>query len=216
MPEYLAPGVYVEEVSYRSKSIEGVSTTTTGFVGPTRYGPIDEEPDVVTSLIEFERTYGDGQRLAFADVEHMHNFMWHAARAFFEQGGRRLYVRRVFTPQGDDQGFAAAPLPAAGGDPADSVLIRARFPGVVGAARVRITLQLAQNALVSDGQGGRRLNGVLDRDIVYVSQGASPPGAVGEFFRAAAVIGETGESTWQFAREGDTIALEELAVRDDP
>ena len=37
MPEYLAPGVYVEEVSFRSKSIEGVSTTTTGFVGPARY-----------------------------------------------------------------------------------------------------------------------------------------------------------------------------------
>ena len=31
MPEYLAPGVYVEEVSYRSKSIEGVSTSTNGF-----------------------------------------------------------------------------------------------------------------------------------------------------------------------------------------
>ena len=30
MPEYLAPGVYVEETSYRPKSIEGVSTTTTG------------------------------------------------------------------------------------------------------------------------------------------------------------------------------------------
>ena len=39
MPEYLAPGVFVEEVSYRSKSIEGVSTTTTGFVGPTRSAP---------------------------------------------------------------------------------------------------------------------------------------------------------------------------------
>ena len=50
MPEYLAPGVYVEEVSFRSKSIEGVSTTTTGFVGPTRYGPIDDEPELLTSL----------------------------------------------------------------------------------------------------------------------------------------------------------------------
>jgi CheY-like chemotaxis protein len=39
MPEYLAPGVFVEEVSYRAKSIEGVSTTTTGFIGPTRDGP---------------------------------------------------------------------------------------------------------------------------------------------------------------------------------
>ena len=33
MPEYLAPGVYVEEVSFRAKSIEGVSTSTAGFVG---------------------------------------------------------------------------------------------------------------------------------------------------------------------------------------
>ena len=40
MPEYLAPGVYVEEVSFRSKSIEGVPTSTTGFVGLTRSGPV--------------------------------------------------------------------------------------------------------------------------------------------------------------------------------
>ena len=40
MPEYLAPGVYVEEVSFRSKSIEGVPTSTTGFAGVTRYGPV--------------------------------------------------------------------------------------------------------------------------------------------------------------------------------
>lgn len=30
MPEYLAPGVYVEEVSYRSKAIDGVATTGVG------------------------------------------------------------------------------------------------------------------------------------------------------------------------------------------
>ena len=40
MPEYLAPGVYVEEVSFRAKSIEGVPTSTTGFAGITRYGPV--------------------------------------------------------------------------------------------------------------------------------------------------------------------------------
>ena len=40
MPEYLAPGVYVEETSFRAKSIEGVGTSTTAFVGPTRKGPM--------------------------------------------------------------------------------------------------------------------------------------------------------------------------------
>ena len=39
MPEYLAPGVYVEEISFRAKSIEGVSTTTTGFVGADALRP---------------------------------------------------------------------------------------------------------------------------------------------------------------------------------
>src|SRR6266496_2392410 len=98
MPEYLAPGVYVEEVSYRSKSIEGVSTSTTAFVGPTRYGPVDEDLDVLTSLIDFERVYGDRQPLFFAlggaATETRTNFMWQAARAYFENGGSRLYVKR--------------------------------------------------------------------------------------------------------------------------
>src|ERR1044072_4982048 len=115
MPEYLAPGVYVEEVSFRSKSIEGVSTTTTGFIGPARYGPVDMEPDVITSLGEFERVYGDRQKLQYGDVA-MDNYLWHAARAFFQEGGRRLYVSRVFRPAADDDdGRARATLPTSGG-----------------------------------------------------------------------------------------------------
>src|SRR5262245_55360357 len=106
MPEYLAPGVYVEEVSYRAKSIEGVSTTTTGFIGPTRYGPVEDEPDILTSLGEFERVYGDRGQLVY-DGRAMDNFVWHAVRAFFEQGGRRLYVKRVFRPDGTSDGQAS-------------------------------------------------------------------------------------------------------------
>ena len=39
MPEYLTPGVYVEEVSFRAPSIEGVGTSTAGFAGVTLTGP---------------------------------------------------------------------------------------------------------------------------------------------------------------------------------
>ena len=49
MPEYLAPGVYVEEVSFRSKSIEGVATSTTGYAGLTRYGPVQYAGGPATS-----------------------------------------------------------------------------------------------------------------------------------------------------------------------
>src|SRR5215216_5799226 len=90
MPEYLAPGVYVEETSFRSKSIEGVSTTTTGFIGPARYGPLDLEPEIITSLGEFERTYGDRQQLNFSDATGMDNYLWHAARSLFEAGNMRV------------------------------------------------------------------------------------------------------------------------------
>src|SRR6185295_1805126 len=97
MPEYLAPGVYVEETSFRSKSIEGVSTTTTGFVGPCRYGPVDLEPDIITSLSEFERVYGDRLPLQFDKGSNpTRNFISYAVSAFFEEGGKRLYIARVF------------------------------------------------------------------------------------------------------------------------
>lgn len=41
MPEYLAPGVYVEEIQTGNKPIEGVSTSTTGLVGITERGPVN-------------------------------------------------------------------------------------------------------------------------------------------------------------------------------
>ncbi len=87
--------------------IEGVSTTTAGFVGPAGSGPLDH-PEVVTSLAEFERVYGDGDPLVFSDrTEPMDDYLWHAARAFFDQGGRRLYVQRIAEPNGRRPGLMA-------------------------------------------------------------------------------------------------------------
>src|SRR5712691_8220894 len=101
MPEYLAPGVFVEETSFRSKSIEGVSTTTTGFIGPCRFGPVDIDNEIVTSKTEFERVYGNGRPLDFGGGTVLHNYLWHGERSFFEEGGKRLYVSRVFRKKSD-------------------------------------------------------------------------------------------------------------------
>ena len=100
MPEYLAPGVYVEEVSFRSKSIEGVSTSTAAFVGPTRKGPLSGTPEVITSFGDFERIYGGltepvVRRRARSSI----NYLAHAVNAFFTNGGARLYVARTFMPR---------------------------------------------------------------------------------------------------------------------
>src|SRR3546814_15149456 len=56
MPEYLAPGVYIEEVSSGLRPIEGVSTSNAGLAGGTARGPMDVR--LVTSFPVFERLYG--------------------------------------------------------------------------------------------------------------------------------------------------------------
>jgi phage tail sheath protein FI len=221
MPEYLAPGVYVEEVSYRSKSIEGVSTTTTGFIGPTRYGPIDLEPDIITSVIEFERIYGDRQKLNFRDVGSMDNYLWHAVRAFFEEGGKRLYIVRTFRPADNNplSGVARTMIPDNAPETSlrertlerrfpDAVHIRARFPGELGNMRLRLTLRVGENILRGEpdpDQPGRLLpafGALQPNDIVLISDITnpigSPPGSA-TFYRAEKTFDPVRkEDTWTF------------------
>ena len=211
MPEYLAPGVFVEETSFRSKTIEGVSTTTTGFIGPARFGPIHLEPDIVTSLTEFEQTFdpfGGGSELNFSGISDVPNFLWHAVRAFFTEGGKRLYISRVFkrlqgdyAPIGDTDDAGAATrvdqLYADGHARVDSaatggVRIRARHPGAAANLRVRVSLKGSANVLVAgepdpvSGAATATLRSVTDLDLVWLrSQGTSPSGpATGAFYLA--------------------------------
>lgn len=96
MPDH-SPGVYVEETG-QPHSIPSLSTSTAGFVGPTHTGPLVLPVAPITSLADFEQIYGGSQPMQFENTSTMPNFMWHAARAFFENGGTSLYVSRVFSP----------------------------------------------------------------------------------------------------------------------
>ncbi|HET6438797.1 MAG TPA: phage tail sheath subtilisin-like domain-containing protein [Anaeromyxobacter sp.] len=205
MPEYLAPGVFVEETSFRSKSIEGLSTTTTGFIGPARYGPIDLANELVTSVVEFEQTYGNRRQLSFNDAGTLHNYLWHGVRAFFEEGGKRLYVSRVFRQRDgtDYTGFDdtvavtdTAPLYPDGharallggsGMGQNTLLVYARYPGDAGNAKVRFTLRVGQSVLSFDPQGQAKLGGIGDWDVVLIRRDGSPPTSppgMGAFFLA--------------------------------
>jgi hypothetical protein len=152
MPEYLAPGVYVEEVSFRSKSIQGVPTSTTGFAGLTHYGPVQylngpkaTEPRVVTSYAEFERVYGgleqfDGYLAATLKPPQLPlPYLAHAARAFFLNGGSLLYISRIYNPLSpDDNGVASAPVPIAS-QPPSVANFSARWPGALGNVLVTVS-----------------------------------------------------------------------------
>lgn len=179
MPEYLAPGVYVEETSFRSKSIEGVSTSTAGFVGPTRFGPTRGVPELVTSFADFQRIYGTMDQLDWKGSK-AHNFLAHGVRTFFEEGGSRLYVARVFRQAGESSGIATLVLPEMtedtdpGAAPEPGVLrLAARYPGAMGNMRVTFNLRLGQNILAATEQG-MVLRGINNYDVIYLKTGADP------------------------------------------
>jgi len=224
MPEYLAPGVYVEEVSFRSKSIEGVSTTTSGFIGPTAYGPTNSDLEIITSLEEFERIYGSGEKLVFTDAtgsssQEMDNFMWHGLRAFFAEGGTRAYVARVFLPRTDEDGRAKKGIKV--GDVDDGIMVSARFPGAAGQMRVRFTLRLGPNILGKELVNPsipniyRPLLGTLtDKDIVWIDDESSPPNSPlqgGDFYRANRLFDPViKDYKWTFTNSNGTITAESL------
>ncbi len=97
MTEPVSPGVYIQEPG-QPHSIQGLPTSIAGFVGPTHSGPLVLPDAPLTSLTEFERIYGGSEPMQFEDASAaVPNFLWHAARAFFANGGSSLYVSRVFS-----------------------------------------------------------------------------------------------------------------------
>jgi uncharacterized protein len=94
VPEFLSPGVYIEEVPFSSRPIPGVSTSTTGFVAVTGRGPL---LGPLTSFTEFERVAipNPGINLPLA------------VRGFFENGGQRCFISQFAATDPLESGLAA-------------------------------------------------------------------------------------------------------------
>lgn len=189
MPEYLAPGVYVEEVSFRSKSIQGVPTSTTGFAGLTHYGPVQylngpraTEPRLLTSYAEFERVYGglepfdDGLVATLQSPQQPLPYLAHAARAFFLNGGSLLYVSRIYhAPSDSDNGVASAPvtIPLT---PPSMARFKARWPGAYGNVLVTVTAVRGGDVGVHVGPGAQVSGGASTGTILEVVPAGAQPG----------------------------------------
>src|SRR3954452_19123129 len=85
MPEYLAPGVFIEEIERGPRPIEGGATSTAAFFGETERGPT--RPRLITSYNDYLRYFGG----AFGPDK----YMPYALSGFFENGGRRAYICRI-------------------------------------------------------------------------------------------------------------------------
>ncbi len=123
MAEYLSPGVYVEEFDSGASPMEGVGTSTAGFVGLAQKGPVEGVPQLVTNFSDFRRIYG-GYLSAneFGD----YRFLAYAVESFFTNGGARCYVMRV-APSDSKRAVGAAPSKDAA-----ALCIMAKDPGTWG------------------------------------------------------------------------------------
>lgn len=130
MPEYLTPGVIIEEIERGPRPIEGVTTSTSAFLGETERGPT--KPRLVTSYKEFQRWFGG----VFGDDK----FLPYAVAGFFENGGRRLFACRIV-------GENAAPASVEFGD----FTVRAVGPGTWGK---RIWAEVRDSTTKRPAEGG--------------------------------------------------------------
>ena len=95
MAEYLSPGVYVEEYDSGSRAIEGVGTSTAGFVGMAEKGPSIGAPVFIGNVAEFRRVFG-GYLTEFTYGPN--RYLANSVEQFFANGGTRCFVSRVVAP----------------------------------------------------------------------------------------------------------------------
>jgi phage tail sheath protein FI len=188
MPEYLAPGVYVEEVSYRASTIEGVPTSTTGFAGLAPFGPVYYlggpstcEPLLVTSFPEFELAHGKLDQI-FVGGQWRLPYLAHAARAFFLNGGQLLYISRVFKPNSGDTALGVASVPFQVPTPTQgSATWRARWPGSMGNVAITTTVTRSRDVGLHTGTAPFAITAKTGTIVEVVPVGGQLPAATAAF-----------------------------------
>jgi phage tail sheath protein FI len=117
MPATLTyPGVYIEEIPSGVRTITGVATSITAFLGRAARG-LTNEPTTINSFGDFERRFGT------LDVNYP---MSYAVRDFYLNGGSQAIIVRLYKQSGDATGRAKN----------DDVKLEAASPGTWGNSMV--------------------------------------------------------------------------------
>ncbi len=111
MAEYLSPGVYVEEFDSGIKAMEGVGTSTAGFIGMAQKGPTRGLPVLITSMADYQRRFGGYlPERTHGDMR----FLPYAVEQFFNNGGSTCYVMRVCKEKTEESGDNGGAVSARG------------------------------------------------------------------------------------------------------
>lgn len=104
----------MEEFDSGVKAMEGVGTSTAGFVGLAEKGPILDRPVLLTSMAEYQRRFGG----YLPELEYgAYRFLPNAVEQFFTNGGRVCYVMRVAPEDAVAAQSAPGPIQVTARDP---------------------------------------------------------------------------------------------------
>ena len=144
MPAQLSyPGVYIEEIPSGVRTITGVATSITAFVGRALSGPVNEAV-TINNFGDYERIFGGlwlGSSMSFA------------ARDFFLNGGGQAVIVRLFAPTDAEQQKARADAEAQAGTAADAVIAAATAANIAANTDADIAAA-AQAAVAAAGAPG--------------------------------------------------------------
>jgi uncharacterized protein len=191
MPATLTyPGVYIEEIPSGVRTITGVATSITAFIGRARKGP-PNEPTEINNFGDFERQFG-GLGLDYP--------MSYAVRDFYlNQGNRAVIVRLFKAPAADGAPAGGGGVPPAGGGGA---------PAGGGGAPAG-----GGGAPVGGGAPAPAVNGAARFTVDDLKLVASSPGEWGKKVRATIDV-EVSKETRTRLGIGKDDALFNLAIRD--
>lgn len=185
------PGVYVEELASGTRTIVGVSTSVTAFVGRAPRGPVGE-PVTVNSFGEYARVFGGHWK---------ESSLASAVNAYFLNGGSTAVIVRLYAPLGsDDDGVA---VPATG----PLSLVAASQGGWASSLRVTVDTNVSGEAATGLG--------VTEHDLfnLTISDG-SDDGA--EEHRNLTIVDSARRVDLVLARESDLVRWKgSLAAKDD-
>lgn len=102
MPEYLSPGVYIQEVERGPRPIEGVGTATAAFVGFAASGPANS-PVLITNWSQYVNMFGSLEEGGTHNPHVPGAYLSHAVYGYFLNGGGRCYVTRVVPSSAEEQ-----------------------------------------------------------------------------------------------------------------
>src|SRR5579859_203351 len=204
MPEYLSPGVYVEEIDRGPKPIEGVGTAMAVFVGFTEKAHLTEvidgesvthdlfnKPQLVTNWSQYVERFGGFVAGAILPL---------SVYGYFQNGGSRCYVLSVKTiPR------AQAALLTAEGKP--GLLVRAKQAGFDG-LRLRVRVDAPQLAAPAPAE---KKGKAKDGDAAAADAAAAPAdGAAGAQSFNITVEREKTSGGWSVQEALTDITLAEV------